>query len=262
MTIPHILEAKGIRKLVCTTAYTFTLSELVSDVGLDIVLVGDSLGTEIHGYKNTVYVTLDDVIYHSKAVARANQNCFIVGDMPFLSTEVSVEETLKNAGRLILEGGVDAVKIEGGSKKASLISALVEAGIPVMGHLGLHPQKILQMGKYSVQGRQKEDKKRLVQQAKALEKAGIFSLVLECIPSSLARTITQSISIPTIGIGAGKYCDGQILVSTDIFGLRPQFKPKFVKIYADIHSVMKKALNDYKKEVMEEIFPDDEHSYK
>jgi 3-methyl-2-oxobutanoate hydroxymethyltransferase len=259
--IIDIISAKSKRKIVCTTAYTFPMAKLISELDFDIILIGDSLGMEIQGYTNTIYVTLEDIIYHCRAVVRANTSAYIVADMPFLSTDVSISETIKNAGMLIQKAGADAVKIEGGKNKAETIKALVDAGIPVMGHIGLNPQKILEMGKYSVQGKSGEQEKDVLESAKTLQDAGVFSIVLECVPAQVAKKITEAVSIPTIGIGAGRLCDGQILVSNDIIGMHPEFRPKFVKHFGNAGLVMKEALLKYKTEVENGSFPDAEHSY-
>ncbi len=260
-TILDVISAKNNRKLVCTTAYTYPIARLVSKADFDIILVGDSLGMEIQGNKSTISVTLEDILYHTKCVVRGNESCFIISDMPFLTTEVSIPDSIKNAGLLIQQGGADAVKIEGGKEKTEVIKTIVNAGIPVMAHIGLNPQKILRLGKYTVQGKKPDEEKNLIDDAVALEKSGAFAIVLECVPPKLAKTISDTVSIPTIGIGAGVYCDGQILVSNDIFGLHEDFKPKFVKNYANVAKVVNEALNSYKKEVEESIFPDKEHSY-
>jgi 3-methyl-2-oxobutanoate hydroxymethyltransferase len=260
-TILDILNAKGKKKLVCTTAYTFPVAELLSTLDFDVLLIGDSVGMEIQGYKNTVRVTLQDILYHSRAVVRANQNCFVVADMPFLSTDISIAESVRNAGMLVQQSCVDAVKIEGGIEKIQTIQAILNAGIPVMGHIGLNPQKILKMGSYTVQGKDHKSETHLIQDAKALEKAGVFSIVLECVPPALGKKITKVLSIPTIGIGAGPDCDGQILVSNDILGFHEHFKPKFVKEYAHLFEEMKKAFLAYQSEVRSGKFPDSEHSY-
>lgn len=261
-SITDIVQSKSKRQLVCTTAYTFPVARYVSDAEYDIILIGDSLGMEIQGYPNTLYVTLEDIIYHCRAVVRGNVKCFVVADMPFLSADISIPEAVRNAGMLIQKGGADAVKIEGDRHMADTIAAIVKAGIPVMGHIGLNPQKILEIGRFSVQGRTEKSEKDILETANALVDAGVFSIVLECIPSHLSKVITGSIPVPTIGIGAGSYCDGQILVSNDIFGMRQDFKPKFVKQYANISEIMKEALLKYKSEVVSGQFPDEEHSYK
>jgi len=259
--ILNILKSKGQRKLVATTAYTYSVAKLVSELDFDIVLVGDSLGMVIKGDKNTLNVTMQEMLYHASIVSKANKNSFIVADMPFLSCDISIEESVRNAGSLIQQAHVDAVKVEGGLSKVETIKRIIEAGIPVMGHLGLNPQKILKMGRYAVQGKTEKEEESLLEDAKALEKAGVFVLVLECVPVELAKKITETVTIPTIGIGAGVHCDGQILVSTDIFGLTDNTPPKFVKTYAKVGELMKDALTEYKKEVLDGVFPDNKFSY-
>ena len=260
-TILDILSAKKKKKLVCTTAYTYVISALVSEADFDILLIGDSLGTTIQGHSTTIPVTLEQMIYHSQIVVRANTNSFVVADMPFLTTDVSKSDSIKNAGKLIQESGVDAVKIEGGIEKIEFIKGIIDAGIPVMGHLGLTPQKILRYGKYKIQGKTPESEEEILKSAQALEKAGVFSIVLECVPSALAKKVTESISIPTIGIGAGKHCDGQILVSNDLLGFNVYPLAKFVKKYADLSASAREAFLAYKKEVESGEYPSEEHSY-
>jgi len=259
--ILNILKSKGQKKLVATTAYTFSVAKLISDLDFDIILVGDSLGMVIKGENNTLNVTMQDMLYHSSIVSKANHNSFIVADMPFLSCDISIEQAVKNAGALIQKASVDAVKVEGGFSKVETIRRIVGAGIPVMGHLGLNPQKILKMGRYSVQGKTAKEEENLLEASKALVEAGVFVIVLECVPASLAKKITEAVNVPTIGIGAGIHCDGQILVSTDIFGLTDNTPPKFVKTYAKVGDLMKNALSEYKSEVLDGIFPNDKFSY-
>jgi 3-methyl-2-oxobutanoate hydroxymethyltransferase len=261
ISINDILAAKGKRKLACTTAYTYPVARIVSELEFDLVLVGDSLGGEILGYRSTVEVTLEDVIYHSRAVVRGNTRSYVVGDMPFLTAERSPEQALLNAGLLVQKGGVDAVKIEGGAEKRDTICKIAGAGIPVMGHIGLNPQKILKLGKYTVKGRNPEEEGTILQDAHVLEESGVFALVLECVPETLAQKITENVSVPTIGIGAGSACDGQILVCNDIFGFRTRFQPRFVKAFGDVPSEMKAALERYRDAVQNGSFPDADHSY-
>ncbi len=260
-TILDILSAKNNKKLVCVTAYTYVISHLVSEAEFDILLIGDSLGTTLQGHSTTLPVTLDQIIYHSQMVTRGNTNSFVVADMPFLTTDISKSDSIRNAGRLIQESGVDAVKVEGGIGKIDSIKGIIDAGIPVMGHLGLTPQKILKYGKYKVQGKTSETEDEILKSAEALEKAGVFSIVLECIPSALAKKVTESLSIPTIGIGAGKFCDGQILVSNDLLGFNIYPMAKFVKKYADLSASAREAFLAYKKEVESGEFPSEEYSY-
>ena len=260
-TILDILSSKNNKKLVCVTAYTYVISHLVSEAEFDIILIGDSLGTTLQGHSTTLPVTLEQMTYHSEIVARGNTHSFVVSDMPFLTTDVSKSDSIKNAGKLIQVSGVDAVKIEGGIGKIDTIKGIIDAGIPVMGHLGLTPQKILRYGKYKVQGKTSESEEEILKSAQALDKAGVFSIVLECVPSALAKRVTESISIPTIGIGAGKYCDGQILVCSDLLGLNPNPLAKFVKKYADLSTAAREAFLAYKKEVESGEYPSEEHSY-
>lgn len=261
-TILDILSAKNQKKLVCVTAYTYAISQLISEAEFDIILIGDSLGTTLQGHSTTLPVTLEQMIYHSEIVARGNTSSFVVSDMPFLSTDISRSDSIRNAGKLIQESGVDAVKIEGGgNEKIDVIKGIIDAGIPVMGHLGLTPQKILRYGKYTVQGKTSESEEEILKSAQALEKAGVFSIVLECIPSSLAKKVTESISIPTIGIGAGKFCDGQILVSDDLLGFNLYPPAKFVKKYADLSAAAREAFLAYKREVESGEYPSEKHSY-
>lgn len=260
-SILNILQTKKQRPLVCATAYDYPTAKILSDLEFDIILVGDSAGMEVQGYESTIYVTLDDIIYHSKAVSRANQNCLVVADMPYLTAEGSVNKSIKNAGKLIQNGHVDAVKIEGGSYQVERISKLIQAGIPVMGHIGLTPQQILNYGRYQVQGKTDREFNKIYQSAIDLEKAGAFSIVLECIPTTLAQKISKSIKIPTIGIGAGKECDGQILVCNDISGLNQKLKPRFVKQYANLNETLTQCFKNYQTEVLNKSFPDDSQSY-
>ncbi len=254
------MKAKG-KKIVMLTAYDTPTAKILSDCGIDIILVGDSVGNSLLGYESTIPVTLNDIIHHCAAVSRAHPKSLIVGDMPFMTYKVSIEQALENCGRMLQEGGAEAVKIEGGGKVIEKIEAVVDAGIPVMGHIGLTPQSIYELGGYRVQGRTAETAKALVETAKKIEAAGAFSLVIELVPSDTAKLITESINIPTIGIGAGPYCDGQVLVLWDMLGLFDEFNPKFLKKYANIRSVITEAVNQYSDEVREGIFPDKEHSF-
>lgn len=249
------------RKIVALTAYDYFTSRMMNETCIDLILVGDSLGMVVLGYENTIPVSMEEMLHHTKAVVRGNNRCLVVADMPFLSYHVSEEEALRNAGRFIQEAGAHAVKLEGGEEVALLVKKMEEAGIPVLGHIGLTPQDILKLGGYKVQGKNREAAQKLIRDAQALEEAGAFAVVLECIPSELAGEITKKISIPTIGIGAGTLCDGQILVTHDLLGMFEKFKPKFVKQYADLKKIMLKAFGDYKKEVEEGTFPGKEHSY-
>lgn len=263
ITIPylHDKKQKG-EKIVALTAYDFPTAKIVDEVGVEVILVGDSLGMVVLGYENTIPVTMEEMIHHTKAVSRAAQRPLIVGDMPYFSFHMSVDETVRNASRFLKEAGAHSVKIEGATKKRlKLISALVEAEIPVMGHVGLTPQSIYHLGQFKVQGKEIEKAKKIIRDAKNLEKAGVFSVVLECIPMELARKITQELRVPTIGIGAGPHCDGQILVFHDLVGYANGYLPKFVKRYADIHGVLQKALKGYVNDVKKGRFPEDSHSY-
>jgi len=244
------------------TAYDAPTASILSECGVDMILVGDSVGNALLGYESTIPVTLEDVIHHSAAVARAKPDSLIIGDMPFMSYKVSVEQALENCALMLQEGGAEAVKIEGASGRVvDIVRAVIDSGIPVMGHIGLTPQSIFQLGGYRVQGRTAELTEALVEQAKALEDAGAFSIVIELVPSETAKLITEAISIPTIGIGAGPHCDGQVLVLWDMLGLFEDFKPKFVKKYANIRTVIKDAVNAYSEEVRNGVFPDSEHSF-
>ncbi len=249
------------RRIVTLTAYDYFTSRLLNEAGVDLILVGDSLGMVVLGYENTIPVTMEVMLHHSKAVVRGNSRCLVVGDMPFLSYQINDDEALRNAGRFIQEAGVGAIKLEGGEEIAPLVKKMVRAGIPVLGHIGLTPQSILNLGDYRVQGKKPEAAQKLLAAAAALEEAGAFGVVLEAIPAELAGEITGSLKIPTIGIGAGRSCDGQVLVSHDMLGMFLEFKPKFVKQYADLKGIMLKAFNEYKKEVEEGIYPSEEYSY-
>lgn len=254
------MKANGDR-ISMVTAYDVTFARLFDDAGIDMLLVGDSLGMVIQGHDSTLPVTVDEVIYHCRAVARGTQRAHIVGDMPFMSYQVSEIEALKNAGRFLSEGGAHSVKLEGGKSMASTISRIVQAGIPVIGHVGLTPQSVHAMGGFKVQGKTPAAALAVLEDAKAVEAAGAYALVLEGIPTELAKQITEALSIPTIGIGAGVHCDGQVLVSYDLLGLNPDFKPKFVKKYADFYQLGKDAAESFASEVKEGAFPDAKHSF-
>ena len=249
-------------KLTMLTAYDYSMAKIIDESGVNGILIGDSLGMVIKGDEDTLGVTIDDIIYHTKAVKKGTKNALIVSDMPFLSYHVSVEKAVSNAGRLLKEGGANAVKLEGGSTVVNQIKAIVDAQIPVMGHLGLTPQSINAFGGFRVQGKSEEAVKKLIEDAKALEKAGVFAITLEGIPAKVAELITNNISVPTIGIGAGRGCDGQILVYQDMLGMFSDFVPKFVKQYANIGSVIREAICSYIKEVKEGSFPEEKHTYK
>ncbi|MEW6424377.1 MAG: 3-methyl-2-oxobutanoate hydroxymethyltransferase [Bacillota bacterium] len=243
------------------TAYDYPLAKLVDAAGIDGILVGDSLGNVILGYSSTIPVTMDDMVHHIKAVARGVSRALVVGDMPFLSYHLSVEESLRNAGRIIQEGCAQAVKLEGGQEIAGTVKAMVAAGIPVMGHLGLTPQSVHQLGGYKVQGKDEAAARKLLADARALEEAGVFAIVLECVPAELAKMITEMLAVPTIGIGAGPHCNGQILVTHDLLGMYGGTGPKFVKRYANIHEDITKALLAYREEVRSGAFPGPEHCF-
>ena len=250
------------KKLTMLTAYDYSTAALVDSAGIDGILVGDSLGNVMLGYEDTISVTMEDMIHHGAAVARGAKDCLVVIDMPFMSYQESIEEAVHNAGRLMKEGRANAVKLEGGASVAAQIKAITDAGIPVMAHLGLTPQSINAFGGYKVQGKTEAAAKKLLEDAKAVEAAGAFSVVLECVPSALAAMVTKSLSIPTIGIGAGSDCDGQILVYQDLLGMFSDFTPKFVKRYAEIGSAMKEAFKAYIADVQSSAFPAPEHGYK
>ncbi len=260
-TVPRIRALKGKGKIVSLTAYDFSTARLVDEAGIHLVLVGDSLAMTMLGYENTLPVTMDEMLLLTAAVARGVKNGLVVADMPFLSCQVSIEQALMNAGRFIKEAGADAVKIEGGSSRAPTVRALVENGIPVLGHIGLLPQNINAMGGFKIQGKSEDDARRILDDAKAIEEAGAFAVVLEGLPAALAGEISRAIAVPTIGIGAGPGCDGQILVVHDILSLYGEFKPKFVKRYANLGPEIRKALAQYKKEVEDGSFPGPEQSY-
>ncbi|MDD5644227.1 MAG: 3-methyl-2-oxobutanoate hydroxymethyltransferase [bacterium] len=249
------------KKIVAITAYDWATASLCRDAGPDIVLVGDSLSMVALGYDTTLPVTMDEMVHHAKAVVRAGLAALIVADMPFMSFNVSAESAVYNAGRFIKEAGVKAVKIEGGIGLSPVVRLLVERGIPVMGHIGLTPQDILVMGGYKVQAKTPEKIELLIKDAKALEEAGAFSVVLECVPAEVGKLLSDSIGIPVIGIGAGPFCDGQIMVFSDLTGLYEKKKAKFVKVYADAGTVIKDAVRKYADEVRNGDFPDKEHSY-
>lgn len=262
-TVASFKEAKQKgQRLTMLTAYDYSMAKLIDEAGIDGILVGDSLGMVALGYENTLSVTVDDMVHHIKAVARGAKNALIVGDMPFLSYHISIEESIKNAGRLIQEGGCHAVKLEGGIEVLDKVKAIIKAQIPVMGHIGLTPQSVNMLGGFKVQGKTKESIKKLIDDAKYLEDAGVFAIVLEAVPDEVAKLITESISIPTIGIGAGKYCDGQILVVNDMLGLFSDFTPKFVKRYRNLGDEIKGAIKEYIEEVQRGDFPEDSHSFK
>ena len=262
VTVPDISGRKNSgKKITALTAYDYSFSKLLDATDIDIILVGDSLGMVSLGHENTLSVTLENMIDHTRAVKRGAQRALVVGYMPFMSYLVSVEQAVTNAGRLIQEGGASAVKLEGGARMADRVQAIVQAGIPVMGHIGLTPQSVHQFGGYKVQGKNYLDSRQIRQDARDLQNAGIFAVVMECIPGELAEEITAELKIPTIGIGAGLHCDGQILVLHDLLGLTQDFVPKFVKQYAQLADILKSAVSEYIQEVRTETFPEQEHTY-
>ncbi len=253
---------KNGEKLTMLTAYDYTTAKLLDESGVDSILVGDSLGMVVLGYDDTLSVTMEDMIHHSAAVARGAKNALVITDMPFMSYQTSVYDAVVNAGRLVKEGKAQAVKLEGGIEFCEHIKAIVKASIPVCAHIGLTPQSVNAFGGFKVQGKGKEEAQRLLDEARAVEEAGAFAVVLECVPAKLAKKISESISIPTIGIGAGAGCDGQVLVYQDMLAMYSDFKPKFVKQYAQIGSVMKDAFRQYIDEVKSGAFPSEEHTFK
>ncbi|MCK4236979.1 MAG: 3-methyl-2-oxobutanoate hydroxymethyltransferase [Candidatus Krumholzibacteria bacterium] len=248
-------------KIAAITSYDYLSTRIIDESGIDFILVGDSLGMVILGYDNTLPVTVEEIIHHLKAVTRAKPKALVAGDLPFMSYQASVEDAVRNAGRLVKEGGAESVKLEGGERYVPVVEAIVRASIPVVGHLGLTPQSLHQFGGYRIQGKDKESAERLFRDAQSLEKAGCFGIVLEGIPWKLAKRITEAISIPTIGIGAGPYCDGQVLVINDMLGIKEHPLPRFVKEYDKLGERMKQAVSNYVTDVKEGRFPDLEHSY-
>ena len=253
-------KAEG-RKITMVTAYDYTTAKLLDSCDLDSILIGDSLGMVCLGYQDTLKVTMADMIHHTKAVVRGVESALVISDMPFMSYQLSVYDAVKNAGRLMQEGGAEAIKLEGCKAILPQIRAIVAAQIPVMGHLGLTPQSIKAFGGFKVQGKDKERAKELIEDAKRLEDAGVFGMVLEGMPRELASLISEAIKVPTIGIGAGNGCDGQVLVYQDMFGMFPDFKPKFVKVYENAGEIIREGVKKYVEEVSSGAFPDDEHSY-
>ncbi len=262
VTIKSLMEKKQIgEKIVTITAYDYALAKIVDACNFDLILIGDSLAMVMLGYRNTLSVSMDEMIHHTKAVSRAVSNALIVGDMPFLSYKINKTEAVRNAGRFIQEGGAEAVKVEGGTEICPIIMAMKKADIEVMGHIGLTPQKIYRFGGFMVQGKTIENAKHLLLDAKNLEKAGVFSIVLESIPWQIAKLITKEVDIPTIGIGAGSYCDGQILVLHDMLGIFTDFKPKFLKYFGNVRDSITEALEQYKNEVLNNVYPNKDFSY-
>ena len=256
----RLMKEKG-EKITMLTAYDARFASLVDESGIDMVLVGDSLGMVVLGYESTVPVTMDEMLHHAKAARNGVQRAVLVGDLPFLSYQVDQREAIANAGRFLKEAGCDAVKLEGGAEMCDTVAAIVRAGIPVMGHIGLTPQTAGQLGGYKVQGKDLESAQKMLRDAKALTAAGAFALVLECIPDQLAAAITDAISIPTIGIGAGPACDGQVLVTHDLVGMFERFVPRFVKQYANLAPQIKEAIAAFRDEVRRGAYPDAAHSF-
>lgn len=253
-------KEKG-EKLTMLTAYDYSMARLIDEAGVNAILVGDSLGNVILGYEDTISVTMEDMIHHGAAVARGAKNALVIIDMPFMSYQTSVYDAVQNAGRLLKEGRAGAVKLEGGVEVCAQIKAIVAAGIPVVAHLGLTPQSVHAFGGYKVQGKSEEAARKLLAEAKAVEEAGAFAVVLECVPAKLAALVTRELTIPTIGIGAGNSCDGQVLVCNDLLGMFTDFTPKFVKHFANAGELMQEAFRAYCKEVSEGTFPGKEHAY-
>lgn len=254
------MKKKG-TKIVCLTAYDALIGRVLDEAGVDVILVGDSLGNVVQGHETTIPVTLEDIIYHTRAVNRGVKRAMVIADMPFMSYQVSPEEAFRNAGRLLKEAGASAVKVEGGERVADAVSRMTEAGIPVMAHLGLTPQSIHQFGSYRVRGTDDAEADRILRDAKILEEAGAFAIVLEKIPADLAAKVTSSVNIPTIGIGAGAECDGQILVYTDMLGLTVDFNPRFVRQYENLYERIHTAVTRYGDDIRQRNFPNADESY-
>lgn len=248
-------------KITMLTAYDYSTAKLLDEAGVDSILVGDSLGMVMLGYESTLQVTMEDMLHHTKAVSRGAKRAMIIGDMPFLSYHISVQEAIRNAGKMIQEGGAQAVKLEGGREMIPVIEGIVRAQIPVMGHLGLTPQSVHMMGGYKVQGRELDAAKKLLEDALLLQEAGVYALVLECVPEALSKLVSEKLRIPTIGIGAGKYCDGQVLVIQDMLGTFTDFTPKFVKTFGNVGHYTREAVRSYIREVKEQTFPAQEHTF-
>ncbi|MDR3070999.1 MAG: 3-methyl-2-oxobutanoate hydroxymethyltransferase [Endomicrobium sp.] len=262
-TITTILNKKQLKeKVTMLTCYDYVMAKLISSQDIDILLVGDSLGNVKLGYENTLPVTVDDMIYHTKSVKKGNDGALLVTDMPFMSYEISVKDAVKNVARIIKEGGAEAVKIEGGIEVICQVKAIIDAKVPVMGHLGLTPQSINEFGGLKVQAKTQEACNKLISDADALQRAGVFAIVLEAVPEPFAKKVTERLKIPIIGIGAGRYCDGQVLVIDDMLGMFTDFTPKFVKKYANIGETIKTAVKNYIYDVKAEKFPQEENTYK
>lgn len=261
-TVVTFKNSKNKDKISMLTAYDYSTARLVDESGADAILVGDSLGMVMLGYEDTLSVTMEDMLHHTKAVSRGARNALVVADMPFMSYQTSVYDAVLNAGRLVKEGRAQAVKVEGGSVIVPQIKAIVDAQIPVMGHMGLTPQSVNAFGGFKVQGKSEETAQKLIDDAVELEKAGVFGIVLECVPEKLAKIITEKISVPTIGIGAGKYCDGQVLVYQDMLAMYSDFTPKFVKKFGNVGEEMKRCFAKYCEEVRGGEFPSAVHTFK
>jgi len=257
ITVPVVRARKGKEKLTMLTAYDYVFANIMDNAGIEMILVGDSVGSVLLGYPNTVPVTVEEMIHHTKPVVKGAKKALIVIDMPFMSYHESIEQAKRNAGRMIKESGAEAVKLEGGKRMKEVIKAIADIDIPVMGHIGLTPQSVHSMGGYKVQ----KEEERLMEDAKAVEEAGAFAVVLECVPRDISKKITETLSIPTIGIGAGPDCDGQVLVIHDLLGLLGDFRPKFVKTYLNLRADMDNAIKSYIEEVKGGTFPDDSHSF-
>lgn len=249
------------QRITMMTAYDYTSARLVDEAEMDVILVGDSLGMVILGYENTLQVTMEDMLHHTRAVSRGAGKTMVIADMPFLSYHINTEEAVRNAGRFIQEAGAHAVKLEGGKDVAPQIAAILKAQIPVLGHLGLTPQSVHRFGGFKVQGKEKEAARELIEEALLLQELGVFGIVLECIPAALAKMISEKLRIPTIGIGAGPDCDGQVLVLQDVLGLNREFTPKFVKKYGELGDAMVSALRSYAQEVRQGVFPEASHTF-
>lgn len=261
-TTQSFLEAKRKNdKITMLTGYDYSMAQILDTCGIDAILVGDSLGMVVQGSDSTLEVTLEEMLYHCKCVARGTKNAMLIGDMPFLSYHISPQEAVRHAGRFIQEGKMNAVKLEGGKHMAETVSSIVRAQIPVMGHIGLTPQSINLFGGFKVQGKESKQAMTLIEDALALEEAGVFALVLEAVPEALARIITEKVNIPTIGIGAGKHCDGQVLVINDILGMYSDFTPKFVKKYAELKNTIVDAVGGYIRDVKTQQFPEKQHTF-
>lgn len=262
VSVPQLKEWKGRdKKFTMITAYDVLMASVIDKTPVESILVGDSMGMVVYGYNSTVPVTMDQIIQHTKAVVNGAPNTFIIGDMPFGSYNVSVEDAVRNANRIMKEGGADAIKLEGGKNMAHVVEALVNGGVPVMGHIGLTPQTAGQLGGFKVQGKDAEAARQLMEDAQALERAGAFAIVVECVPTPVAKLMTEKLSIPTMGIGAGPYCDAQVLVTQDMLGMFDRFVPKFVKQYAHLNKQMVDAVEKFYQEVQENVFPGPDQSF-